>query len=92
MKIKLVESKAQVTFSSEEEKSIIYDLIERHIDLMPKVYRKRNANWMIVADMTSHGRGYSMAICRALDVDPYGIIWTREDEPLVCITYEENGA
>ena len=63
------------TFSSQEEKETIFKLIKNHIDLMPKVYRKRHINWVIVKDLTHNGSGYSESICRALGVDPYGYKW-----------------
>lgn len=63
------------TFSSKEEKEIVFKLIKNHIDLMPKVYRKRHVNWVIVKHLTYHGSGYSESICRALGVDPYGKKW-----------------
>ena len=63
------------TFSSEEEKEIVFKLIKNHINLMPKVYRKRYVNWVIVKDLTYHGSGYSCSICSALGVDPYGYKW-----------------
>lgn len=63
------------TFSSEEEKETIFKLIKRHIDLMPKVERKRHCNWVFVKKLTYHGSGYSESICRALGVDPYGYKW-----------------
>ncbi|MDD7591524.1 MAG: hypothetical protein PUJ92_00775 [Bacilli bacterium] len=67
------------TFSSDEEKEIVFNLIKRHIELMPKVYRKRNSNWIIVSDLTFYGRGYSFSICSALSVDPNGYEWKKED-------------
>ena len=63
------------TFSSQEEKETIFKLINNHIELMLKVYRKRNSNWVIVKDLTHNGSGYSESICRALGVDPYGYKW-----------------
>ena len=67
------------TFSSEEEKETVFNLIKNHISLMPKVYRKRYVNWVIVKDLTYHGSGYSMSICSALGVDPYGYKWEVEE-------------
>lgn len=69
----------ETTFSSEEEKDTVYRLIKRHIELMPKVERKRNRNWVFVRDLTCHGSGYSMSICKSLGVDPYGYKWEVEE-------------
>ena len=66
-------------FSSDEEKETVFDLIKNHIELMPKVYRKRYPNWVIVSDLTFNGRGYSVSICRALGVNPYSYKWEVED-------------
>ena len=66
------------TFSSDEEKETVFRLIKNHIELMPKVYRKRNCNWCIVSDLTFNGRGYSESICRSLGVDPDGYEWEVE--------------
>ena len=63
------------TFSSEEEKETVFELIKNHIDLMPKVHRKHYVNWVIVQNLTKHGSGYSSSICKALGVDPYGYKW-----------------
>lgn len=66
------------TFSSDEEKETVFNLIKNHIDLMPKVYRKSYVNWVMVRDLTWHGSGYSESICRAFGVDPYGYKWEVE--------------
>ena len=79
MKTEEIGSTLITTFSSDEEKEIVFNLIKRHIELMPKVYRKRNSNWSIVSDLTFNGRGYSFSICSALSVDPYGYEWKKED-------------
>ena len=63
------------TFSSDEEKETIFELIKNHIYLMPKVYRKRYVNWVMVRDLIHNGMGYSESICRSLGVDPYGYNW-----------------
>lgn len=63
------------TFSSEEEKETVFNLIKNHISLMPKVYRKRYVNWVIVKHLTHNGSGYSESICQALGVEPYGKKW-----------------
>ena len=38
-------------FSSEEEKETVFNLIKRHIELMPKVDRKRYRNWVFVKNL-----------------------------------------
>lgn len=63
------------TFSSEEEKETVFNLIKNHIELMPKTYRKRYVNWVMVADLTHNGSGYSESICKALGVNPQGEKW-----------------
>lgn len=71
------------TFSSDEEKDIVFRLIKRHIEFMPKKYRKDYTNWCIVSDLTYHGSGFSFSICKALGVDPMGYEWViKEDEVL----------
>lgn len=72
------DDKINTTFSSSEEKETVFKLIKNHIELMPKVYRKRYPNWVIVSDLTFNGRGYSESICRALGVNPYGYEWEVE--------------
>ena len=42
---------------------------------MPKVYRNRYFNCVVVRDLTHNGMGYSESICQALGVDPYGKKW-----------------
>lgn len=66
------------TFSSDEEKETVFKLIKNHIELMPKVYRKRYPNWFIVSDLTFNGT-YSESICKALGVNPYGYEWEVEE-------------
>ena len=68
------------TFSSEEEKEIIFKLIKRHIELMPKAYRNRYVNWVMVRDLTHHGSGYSESICKALGVSPNGFKWVVKEK------------
>lgn len=63
------------TFSSEEEKETVFNLIKNHIELMPKTYRKRYVNWVMVADLTHNGSGYSESICKALGVSPKAFKW-----------------
>lgn len=63
------------TFSSEEEKETVFNLIKNHIELMPKAYRNRYVNWIMVADLTHNGSGYSESICKALGINPQGKKW-----------------
>ena len=63
---------------SKDEKKMIFLLIQRHIQLMPKIYRKRHVNWRIVEDMTWNGSGYSAAICEYLGIDPDGYKWEKQ--------------
>lgn len=64
---------------SKDEKRMMFNLIGRHIELMPKTYRKRHVNWRIVQDMTWNGSGYSASICEYLGVDPDGYKWEKND-------------
>ena len=76
-----VNNEIVTTFSSEEEKETVFELIKNHIDLMPKGYRKRYFNWVMVRDLTHNGSGYSESICRALGVEPYDYKWeVKENE------------
>lgn len=60
---------------TEEEKQLFFNLVRNHLDLMPKVYRKRNCNWVVVRHLTWHGHTYSDLICRYLGIDPSGYEW-----------------
>lgn len=64
-----------VVSMTQEEKEMFIKLIGRHLDWMPKVYRKNHANWVVVSHMTNHGSGYSFAICTYLGIDPNGYEW-----------------
>lgn len=68
------------TFSSEEEKETVFNLIKNHIELMPKTYRKRYVNWVMVADLTHNGSGYSESICKALGISPNGFKWEVKED------------
>ena len=68
------------TFSSEEEKETVFNLIKNHIELMTKTYRNRYVNWVMVRDLTHHGSGYSESICRALGVSPNGFKWEVKED------------
>ena len=63
---------------SKDEKRMMFNLIGRHIELMPKIYRKRHFNRSIVSDMTCNGSGYSAAICEYLGIDPDGYKWEKQ--------------
>lgn len=60
---------------TEEEKDLFIKLVKRHLELMPKVYRKRNSNWIVVQHLTKHGCGYSILICKYLNIDPDSYKW-----------------
>lgn len=54
-----------------------YRLLECFISHMPKTYRKRNINWVIVQAFLQYytnkaGSTSSIEKCRMLDIDPYG--------------------
>ena len=68
------------TFSSEEEKETVFNLIKNHIELMPKTYRNRYVNWVMVRDLTHHGSEYSESICRTLGVSPNGFKWEVKED------------
>lgn len=65
-------------FNTKAEETLFFNLVSKHISLMPKVYRKRYPNWYIVGKLTSNGSGYSIAICRKLGVDPFGYLWIKQ--------------
>lgn len=51
-------------------------LLENFINKMPKTYRKRNCNWVIVKDLLQQGtskggRTSSIEKCLCLGIDPY---------------------
>lgn len=69
------ENRISVTDISAEEKKMLKHIIRRHIDLMPKVYRKRNCNWIIVKNLLNNGYGVSVAICKELDNEPFSNKW-----------------
>lgn len=52
-------------------------ILRNYISNMPKVYRKRNSNWVIVQDLIMNGTNKagmtsSIAECWRLGIDPYG--------------------
>lgn len=66
-------------FSSKSERETLFKVIRKHIQLMPKVYRKRNANWVIVKHLLGNGYGVSCAICKALNVEHDSYVWERNN-------------
>ena len=74
------DDEVKVTFSSDEEKDIVFLLIKNHIELSPSLYRKAFRNLNFVCDLTNCGICCSEAICEALGVDPYGYEWVKENE------------
>lgn len=60
---------------TKKEKILFFKLVKRHLELMPKVYRKRNCNWVVVKNLTWHGSTYSRLICEAVNVDPSSYKW-----------------
>lgn len=77
------EKKIITTFSSEEEKETVYNLIKRHIEMQPMTHRKNQCNWVFVHNLTNHGHGYSVSICEALGVDPNGYSWEQNSTFLI---------
>ena len=75
--IKIENNKVVMT---KEEKVLFYELVKRHLELMPKVYRKRHSNWVVVQRLTYHGSTYSGLICEYLGVNPSGYEWRIENE------------
>lgn len=71
----LIKIKDDKVIMTNEEKELFFNLVKRHLELMPKVYRKRNCNWVVVKHLTWHGCGYSHLICEYLGVDPTGYKW-----------------
>lgn len=52
-------------------------LLKNYINKMPKVYRKRNVNWVIVRDLimqgtSTAGRTSCITRCHDLGIDPWG--------------------
>ena len=73
------DDEVKVTFSSDEEKDIVFLLIKNHIELSPSLYRKAFRNLNFVCDLTNCGICCSESICRALGVNPYGYEWEVEE-------------
>jgi hypothetical protein len=62
-----------------------YRLLGNFIEHMPKTYRLRNVNWVIVKDFLQSGTSKagstsSIAKCRELGIDPYGYTLCKEEE------------
>lgn len=68
----------------EEIRELEYRLLKNFIAHMPKVYRKRNCNWVIVQKFLQRGTSKagsnsSRAKCTELGIDPWGYTLERED-------------
>ena len=70
---------AKVTFSSDEEKCIVFLLIKNHIELLPRIYREAFCNWYFISELLNCMRLCSEAICEALGVNPYDYEWEVEE-------------
>jgi hypothetical protein len=62
-----------------------FRLLRNFIANMPKTYRKRNSNWVIVKEFLQWGTSKggstsSVEKCRLLGIDPYGYSLEREGE------------
>lgn len=52
-------------------------ILKNFIDIMPKAYRKRTQNWVVVRDIllnrtSTAGQTSCIKKCRELVIDPYG--------------------
>ena len=52
-------------------------MLKNYISMMPKTYRKRNANYKIVMDLITNGTSYAgqtsaIEKCNAIGIDPWG--------------------
>lgn len=59
-------------------------VLENFISMMPKSYRKRNHNWVVVQDIImdrtrTAGCTSCMDECRRLGIDPYGYALNRTE-------------
>ena len=75
--------KSDKVIMTKKEKQLFINLVERHLELMPNVYRKRNRNWVVVQHLTWHGRTYSEKICEFLGIDPSSYKWEIKNEALL---------
>lgn len=71
----MIKIKDDKVIMTKKEKELFFNLVERHLDLMPKTYRKAYSNWVIVKHLTYHGSTYSRLICEALNIDPSSHKW-----------------
>lgn len=71
----LIKIKDDNVIMTKKEKILFFELVGRHLDLMPKAYRKRNCNWVVIKNLTWHGSTYSRLICEAVGVDPSSHKW-----------------
>ena len=68
----LIKVKNNEVIMNEDEKELF---IERFLELMPNVYRKRNKNWVVVSEVTYHGKTYSKKICEYLGIESDSYEW-----------------
>ena len=59
------------------------DILHNFIEMMPKVYRKRNCNWIVVRDIllyrtTTSGKTSCIKKCLELGIDPFGYTFKSE--------------
>ena len=64
--IKIKDNKILLT---KEAKILFFELVRRHLDLMPKTYRKYHCNWVVVQNLTWHGSTYSKLICEIIPAE-----------------------
>jgi hypothetical protein len=60
-------------------------IIKNFLDMMPKTYRKRNHNWVVISHIllyrtSTSGCTSSCDKCRQLGIDPYGYSLESEGE------------
>jgi hypothetical protein len=62
------------------------NIIKNFLRMMPKVYRERSDNWVVVRDILlsgtiTAGMTSCIAKCRELGIDPYGYTLELEEQP-----------
>lgn len=67
----------------QEQRELEYRLLRNFISHMPKTYRKRNCNWVIVQEFLQRGTlkagsNSSREKCTELGIDPWGYTLERE--------------
>ena len=75
MNMTLIKVKNNEVIMNEDEKELFIKMIERFLELMPNVYRKRNKNWVVVSEVTYHGKAYSKKICEYLGIESDSYEW-----------------